>query len=77
MFSYFITVPKTALAFKRHKGQRIGTVPYGFDLADDGTTLIENPTEQAAIADIHRMRTEGATLKRIASELTDPREMSH
>ena len=64
---------KTAMAHKRCNGQRIGTVPYGYDLAADGTTLTDNPTEQGIIADIHRMRSEGATLKRIASELTDRR----
>ena len=58
---------------KRCNGQRVGTVPFGFDLATDGTTLIENPTEQAVVADIRRMRAEGATLKRIAVALTDRR----
>ncbi len=61
---------RSAMAVKRGNGQRIGTVPYGFDLADDGTTLIPNESEQAVIADIHAWRAEGWTLKRIAADLT-------
>ncbi len=33
---------RSAMAIKRANGQRIGGVPYGFDVADDGTTLIPN-----------------------------------
>jgi len=61
---------RSALGVKRANGQRIGTVPYGFDLADDGTTLIENPVEQATIADVKAMRSRGRKLKQIAADLT-------
>lgn len=61
---------RAALAVKRANGQRIGTVPYGYDLADDGTTLIENPAEQATITDVKAMRAAGRKLKQIAAELT-------
>ncbi len=61
---------KSALAVKRANGQRIGTVPYGFDLADDGIALVPNESEQAVIADIRTMRANGRTLKQIAGELT-------
>ena len=30
---------RSALAVKRANGQRIGGIPYGFDLSDDGATL--------------------------------------
>jgi hypothetical protein len=36
---------RSALAVKRANEQRIGTVPYGFDLADDRSTLIPNDAE--------------------------------
>jgi len=62
---------RSAMAVKRGNGQRIGTVPYGYDLADDGTTLIPNDAEQAVIADIQSRRAEGWTLERIADALTD------
>jgi DNA invertase Pin-like site-specific DNA recombinase len=61
---------RSAMAVKRGNGQRIGTVPYGFDLADDGATLVTNEAEQAVIADIHAWRSAGWTLERIADALT-------
>ena len=64
---------RSAMAVKRANGQRIGTVPYGFDLADDGVTLIENPTEQAVILDIKSMRGQGKKLQAIAASLTERR----
>ena len=60
-----------ALAVKRANGQRVGSVPYGFDLADDGTTLVPNESEQAVIADMKAMRTTGRKLKQIANALTE------
>ena len=62
---------RSAMAVKRSNGQRIGSVPYGHDLASDGVTLVENTAEQTVIADIRSMRSRGMTLKKIAAELTD------
>lgn len=62
---------RSALAVLRANGQRIGTVPYGFDLADDQSTLIQNDSEQAIIDDIRSMRKSGAKLQEIANTLTD------
>ena len=62
---------KAAIAFKRDEGRRVGTVPYGFDLADDGTTLIPNETEPAVIRDIGAMRATDTTLTGIAANLTE------
>lgn len=61
---------RAAMAVKRANGQRIGSVPYGFDLAQDGSTLVRNDGEQAVIQDIHTMREVGKTLKAIANALT-------
>ncbi|MEK6677494.1 MAG: recombinase family protein [Planctomycetota bacterium] len=61
---------RSAMAVKRGNGQRIGTVPYGFGLSPDGTTLIPNESEQAVIANIHTWRAQRWTLTRIADELT-------
>jgi len=61
---------KSALAVKRSNGQRIGTVPYGSDLAPDGSTLTPNEAEQTVIADIRAMRVAGKTLMAIAHKLT-------
>ena len=62
---------RAALAVKRANGQRVGSVPYGFDLADDGTTLVPNESEQAVIADVKAMRSDGMKLKQIADRLTE------
>jgi len=62
---------RSAMAVKRGNSQRIGSVPYGSDLADDGTTLVPNESEQAVIADIQSRRAEGWTLERIADALTE------
>jgi DNA invertase Pin-like site-specific DNA recombinase len=61
---------RSAMAVKRANGQRIGRIPYGFDLAADGATLVPNEAEQAVIADIRAMRSAGRTLEQIASSLT-------
>ncbi len=58
------------MAVKRTNGQRIGSVPYGFDLADDGVTLVPNDAEQAVIAEMRAWRAAGRTLERIAEALT-------
>jgi DNA invertase Pin-like site-specific DNA recombinase len=61
---------RSAMAVKRANGQRIGAVPYGFDLAADGTALVPNPSERAIIADIRTMRAARAALEAIAAALT-------
>lgn len=61
---------RSAMAVKRSNGQRIGTLPYGFDLADDGAALIPNEAEQVVITGIQAWRTEGWTLEQIAEELS-------
>ena len=52
------------------KAERVGAAPYGYDLADDGSTLIPNEAEQAIIADIRAMRSRGMKLAKIADALT-------
>ena len=59
------------MAIKRANGQRVGTVPYGCDLADDGVMLVANETEQGVIRDIQVMRADGYALERIADVLTE------
>ncbi len=61
---------RSAMAVKRATGQRVGAVPYGFDVGGDGFTLIGNSAEQAVIRNIRVMRKGGASFRRIAEELT-------
>lgn len=61
---------RSAMAIKRSNGERIGSVPYGFDLADDGVTLVPNEIEQTVILDIRTNRDSGMTFAGIADTLT-------
>ncbi len=61
---------RSALAVKRSNHERVGAVPYGFNLAGDGTSLIPDEREQAVIAVIRSMRATGRSLPKIAAELT-------
>lgn len=60
---------RDALQHKKRKNQRVGCVPFGKSLADDGITLMENDDETQAIQLIRCLRTEGYTLRAIATEL--------
>ena len=64
---------RTAMAIKRANGQLVGSVPYGYDLHTDGSTLIPNGTEQRILRQIESMRTAGRTLREIAATLTRQR----
>ncbi|MCP4988022.1 MAG: recombinase family protein [Colwellia sp.] len=59
---------KAALAHKKSKGERIGTVPYGYSCID-GTSLVSNPDEQAILNDINKLRQSGYKLREIAEQL--------
>ena len=62
---------RSAMAVKKSNGHRVGSIPFGFDLADDGTTLVPNKPEQAVIEDIRAMRSHGRKLKQIADAITE------
>lgn len=59
---------KAALAAKRAKGERTGTVPYGYS-ADASGRLVECPAELAVIAQVRALRDAGMTFRAIVSEL--------
>ena len=61
---------KDALQHKIRKGERCGKVRFGYTLADDRTTLVEDPTEQEALQAIRRLKAAGQSLREIAAELT-------
>jgi DNA invertase Pin-like site-specific DNA recombinase len=61
---------KDALQHKIRKGERCGKVRFGYHLADDGTTLIEDPAEQEALQAIRRLKAAGQSLREIAAEMT-------
>jgi len=59
---------RLALAERKKKGKRVGTVPYGFELAADGL-LTKNEPEQVVIALVRRLRAEGLSQRAIVSRL--------
>lgn len=59
---------RAALSAKRAKGERTGTVPYGYS-ADDAGRLSEYPAEQAVIAQARTLREAGLTFRGIVAEL--------
>ncbi len=61
---------KAAMGIKRANGQRVGSVPFGYDLGDDGTTLIPNPIEIRTVRVIRALRDEGLSFPKIAEALT-------
>ncbi len=62
---------KAAMAVKKSNGHRVGSVPFGYDLADDGSTLVPNDAEQSTIADVRAWRLQGKKLQQIADALTE------
>jgi DNA invertase Pin-like site-specific DNA recombinase len=61
---------KDALQHKIKKGERCGKVRFGFDLAADGKTLVENPQEQEVLAIMRQLRAAGESYRDIAAELS-------
>ena len=60
---------RDALRHKRSQGRRVGNIAFGSRLADDGEHLEPDPAEQAALAEIGRLRREGMALRGIAAAL--------
>jgi DNA invertase Pin-like site-specific DNA recombinase len=52
---------RDAMSHKRANGERVGTIPYGFRLSQDGIHLEENPEEQAVLARARELRQSGNT----------------
>ena len=59
---------KAALQAKKARGERTGSIPYGFR-CDDGVCLVKDELEQAAIVVIKEMNDKGLSLRNIAMRL--------
>jgi len=59
-----------ALAHKKAHGQRIGEIAYGFTLAADGKTLVEDTAEQALLGAIREARQRGLSQRAVVADLT-------
>jgi DNA invertase Pin-like site-specific DNA recombinase len=60
---------RDALRHKRSNGERVGNIEFGFRLGPDQRYLEPKPIEQAALADIRNLRSQGQTLRGIATTL--------
>lgn len=58
-----------ALNVKKARGERVGTIPYGYSLSADGTTLEPCEAEQAVIARVREARINGLSFRAIVAEL--------
>lgn len=61
---------KAALQAKKARGERTGSIPYGYRLAADSKQLVPDATEQEILRVVQMLRAEGASLRAIAAELT-------
>jgi DNA invertase Pin-like site-specific DNA recombinase len=60
---------KAALSHKKAKGERVGSIPFGYDLAADGINLVPNAGQQEALSLIAELRAAGLSMRQIAAAL--------
>lgn len=58
-----------ALAVKAKRGERVGAIPYGSRLDDDGIHLLPEPSERVVVALARTLRADGLSLRSVAAEL--------
>lgn len=63
------TRTKAALDAKRARGERVGECPFGWTVAGDGRTLVEDDDEQRIIASVLDLRADGLSFRKLAAEL--------
>jgi DNA invertase Pin-like site-specific DNA recombinase len=62
---------KAGMQAKRRRGERVGQLPYGADVGDDGVRLVENEGELAALAVVHELRGRGLSMQAIAEKMNE------
>lgn len=60
-----------AMQHKKAKGERVGSIPYGFKLHSNGVDLIHNEIEQEIIKLINQLNRDGLNLSKIAAHLNN------
>ncbi len=60
---------RDVLRHKQDQGERVGQVPFGFQLADDGVQLEPNPEEQRLLSRMRALHAEGMSTRQIAKAL--------
>jgi DNA invertase Pin-like site-specific DNA recombinase len=62
---------KAALQAMKRDGKRVGHIPFGFRLAQDGVYLEESPEEQDILRQMRELRAEGLSIREIANSLNE------
>jgi DNA invertase Pin-like site-specific DNA recombinase len=60
---------RDAMDHKRANGERVGTIRFGYRMADDGLHLEEDPAEQDILGRMQALKATGHTTRQIAAEL--------
>ena len=60
---------KQALAAKKRRSERVGSIPYGQELAHDGKTLVDSDQDKKLIARAKRLQRGGMSVRAIAAKL--------
>jgi DNA invertase Pin-like site-specific DNA recombinase len=60
---------RAALAQKKARGERVGTIPYGYRLASDGVHVVPDEAEQAVVDTVRRLAQEGQSQRKIVAHL--------
>ena len=58
-----------ALRVKAKRGERVGAIPYGSRLDDDGIHLLPEPSERVVVALARELRADGLSLRAVSAEL--------
>lgn len=62
---------KTAMQYKKEKGERVGHIPFGYRLDTDNKHLIQDEKEQWILREIQVLKGQGLSLREIAKELNN------
>jgi DNA invertase Pin-like site-specific DNA recombinase len=62
---------RAALAERRARGERVGTIPYGYRLATDGVHVEPDEAEQAVVSTVRRLAAEGLSQRAIVTHLAE------
>jgi DNA invertase Pin-like site-specific DNA recombinase len=60
---------RDAMSHKRSNGERVGNIQFGYRLGADGKHVEPDPSEQAVLHEIGRLRQSGHTMRGIAAAL--------
>ena len=62
---------KAALQAMKREGKRVGHIPFGFQLAQDGIYLEESLEEQNVLRQMRELQAEGLSIRNIAKALNE------